>query len=721
MQVLFDQNAIHTGVVDLDGVLIDANDAAMTPWGLNREDCIGRIFWEAPWFEGLTQTQEKLKAGFTKALAGESYQEDVRFVAPGGTYFGYAAFSFTPARDDDGDVAFIIASGSDVTQRYQQQAELAESRSRLKTAMQAARMGSFVWDRVTDETVWDAEWQQAVGMDVLPEMTGKAFFDLIHPDDLKMLQSVTQDSLEGKADYKCEFRIIRPDGQVRWLAGAGNWIKDDGDQPRKLAGLNWDITEQKETELTIRLNEERLRVAAGAAGFGAFHVDLDKDLVHWSDEFKRLVGLGPEDRVVGIGELPDFIHPDDAEKVLDHMNDVLKNVDDPDHWLNHRIIKKNGEQRHVRLQTRSLYEGDDDQKRVKMIVGTLLDITSQQEFEQKLLKARRVAEAANASKSQFVANMSHEIRTPMTAILGYAELLQDRAGDDEMRGYLRTIRRNGDYLLEIINDILDLSKIEAGKMDIAIERFEPARIVEDVRSIMEVRATEAGIKLDVEYATPIPKVIESDSKRLKQILINLVGNAVKFTRHGSVTIGIHYQAPVVDLAEDPANNRTSARSTTSGGQLHLSVTDTGIGMSVEQRNRLFKPFSQGDSMITQQFGGTGLGLAISQRLATMLGGKIVCESEPGRGSTFTATVNIGDLQDIAMITPDGQPHEPVGPEKPDEDLRLDAHILIVDDRRDHSILVQAHPRQSGLEDYRSRRRLDRDRNGQSSDQPKPNL
>ncbi len=153
-----------------------------------------------------------------------------------------------------------------------------------------------------------------------------------------------------------------------------------------------------------------------------------------------------------------------------------------------------------------------------------------------LNEARMVAEAANASKSAFLANMSHEIRTPMTAILGYAELLKDSIDSVEAIQYLQTIQNNGSYLLEIINDILDLSKIEAGKLDAVTERFEPYRLIEDVRSIMEVRAKESGLTLEVCYETKLPKVIQSDAKRLKQILINLVGNAIKFTLHGKVQI-----------------------------------------------------------------------------------------------------------------------------------------------------------------------------------------
>jgi CheY-like chemotaxis protein len=227
-------------------------------------------------------------------------------------------------------------------------------------------------------------------------------------------------------------------------------------------------------------------------------------------------------------------------------------------------------------------------------------------------------------------------------------------------------------LLGIINDILDLSKIEAGRFDIDIEQFDPTLVVEDVRSVMDIRASEKGLKLEVEYISDMPRVIESDSKRLKQILINLVGNAIKFTNKGSVRIVVSFsRAAHVD----------DGRPRTCGGQLIIDINDTGIGMTPEQQERLFKPFSQGDSLITQQFGGTGLGLAISQRLATMLNGEIRVDSTVEHGSTFTLAIATGDAEDTALIQPLERPashrEAPMTTELP-----RGAQILIVDDRRD---------------------------------------
>ncbi|MDA8743564.1 ATP-binding protein [Rubripirellula amarantea] len=323
--------------------------------------------------------------------------------------------------------------------------------------------------------------------------------------------------------------------------------------------------------------------------------------------------------------------------------------------------------------------------RIALLVSTLRAKLRDRARQYEVRDLLHKAQLANASKSEFLANMSHEIRTPMTSILGYAELMADLVENKEALGYLSTIRRNGDFLLGIINDILDLSKIEAGKLDIDIERFDPARVIEDVRSIMDVRADENGLSLDVDYSSSVPRLIESDAKRLRQILINLVGNAIKFTKQGGVKIK-------VDFAKRPSEREPSLKS--AAGELRISIIDSGIGISLEQRKRLFQPFSQGDSVITQQFGGTGLGLAISQRLALMLGGEIAVSSKVDEGSTFTLSIATGDVSDKSSSKPKVN-HESSTEIETQGDLRIDANVLIVDDRRDIRFLSKHIVTQAG--------------------------
>jgi PAS domain S-box-containing protein len=265
-------------------------------------------------------------------------------------------------------------------------------------------------------------------------------------------------------------------------------------------------------------------------------------------------------------------------------------------------------------------------------VVTLRDVTERQEAERALQDARKAAEAASRAKSEFLANMSHELRTPMTAILGYADLLGQRLHDAEALQHLETIRRNGHFLLELLNDILDLSRIEAGRMEIERERFRPDALLAEVCSLMAVRAQAKQIALAMEIESELPQTIESDPTRLRQILINLIGNAIKFTEHGSVRV------VTCLLAEREA--------------LRIAVIDTGIGMSVAQQQRLFQAFSQGDSTVARRYGGSGLGLIISRRLIAMLGGEIRVESALDQGSTFEITVPTGALAGVPRIRPE---------------------------------------------------------------------
>jgi PAS domain S-box-containing protein len=279
----------------------------------------------------------------------------------------------------------------------------------------------------------------------------------------------------------------------------------------------------------------------------------------------------------------------------------------------------------------------------------------------------RQAEQANRAKSDFLALMSHEIRTPMTAVLGYADILAARIKDPVCGEKISIIKRNGQFLLEIINDILDLSKIEAGRIELVHERMEVAELVGDVLSLMQLRATDKGLHLRLEYATEVPEYVVTDPVRLRQILINLIGNAIKFTEFGTVRLVVRFNARRWRLAFD--------------------VVDTGIGIPAELQQALFEPFNQGDTSHSRKYGGTGLGLTISRRLAQMLGGTIRVESVPGQGSTFTVDVDAGPASDDRpLIRPCIDAEDSFEHESPPR--RLDCRVLVVDDREDIRLLAE---------------------------------
>ena len=295
---------------------------------------------------------------------------------------------------------------------------------------------------------------------------------------------------------------------------------------------------------------------------------------------------------------------------------------------------------------------------------------------------------ANNAKSDFLANMSHEIRTPMTAILGFAETLLDpNVSAEERRSATQIIRRNGDHLLQIVNDVLDISKIEAGKLGIEKVDFAPWQIVESVDSLLRPRAETKGLTFEIQYLGAIPERITSDPTRVLQILINLVSNAIKFTDQGEVRLA-------VELVTDTAQHADETRH-----RLEFSITDTGIGMNPTQIDRAFQPFTQADETVTRRYGGTGLGLSISKRLAEMLGGDIRASSRLGEGSTFALTIPVGSLSGVKLINPREQCTEEVEDAAEPEPVpaQISGRILLAEDGLDNRRLITFILKKAGLE------------------------
>jgi PAS domain S-box-containing protein len=323
-------------------------------------------------------------------------------------------------------------------------------------------------------------------------------------------------------------------------------------------------------------------------------------------------------------------------------------------------------------------------------IGDLLATALMQERAMSMAQqARHHAEAATRAKSEFLANVSHEIRTPLTAILGFTDLLAEevdgRVSAAQRAEHVATIRRNGQHLLAVLNDVLDLSKIEAGRMEIERIDTDPLRVVDDVLQLMQVNAAAKGLELRVIRENAIPLRIASDPVRLHQILLNLLGNAIKFTARGAITVRLRLE-----------------RGQTATPLLRIAVTDTGIGMTAEQCRRLFAPFAQADASMARRYGGTGLGLRISRLLAELLGGGIDVQSEKDRGSTFTVTIPTGPLEGIARVDPGtaGPPAAAAAPAADDgraaRPLR-GVRILVAEDGLDNQRLIGFHLRRAGAE------------------------
>jgi PAS domain S-box-containing protein len=411
-------------------------------------------------------------------------------------------------------------------------------------------------------------------------------------------------------------------------------------------------------------------------------------LYYIEGQLQELLGVrGPAEQL--FQRFLDGVHPQDRQRFIDSTREVIEEAKP---WnFEGRFVTPSGEtiwfsaastpcQRENELVFNGMVSNITDRKRAEEELrryAAVLESTNKA-----LEETKCAAESATRAKSEFLANMSHEIRTPMTAILGFADILRDNVQDALSQEAVGTIQRNGHYLLEIINNILDLSKIEAGKLPVAKSACSPVQIVADIASLMRMRAEMAGLALITEFSGPIPETILTDPTRLRQILINLVGNAVKFTEAGEVRIVTH-------LCREPGP-----------ALLQFDVTDTGIGMSQEETPRLFQPFTQADSSTSRRFGGTGLGLTISRRLAEILGGSIGVQSLPGQGTTFSVTIDPGPLDHTPLLDHPAQAavQNRSSAEHRDQTMPVLNHrVLLVEDGPDNQRLIAFLLRKAGAE------------------------
>jgi len=483
-----------------------------------------------------------------------------------------------------------------------------------------------------------------------------------------------------------ELPAKREDGSTFDVEVLGSLTRDDRGQPIGMAAMCLDLTARKAAEARLRESEERLTNIIQNAAEGIYTMSLDGVITFVSPVWTQLLGHDASE-VEGQSFVP-FIHPDDLAICQAAIKTVLA-TGEPQHRT-YRIRHKNGSWRWHHT-AGSLVK--DRQGRPAYFVGVVEDVTERISAEQKLLdyanslkianrtiqEAQKTADAANRAKSEFLANMSHEIRTPMTAILGYVDVLLDGAKEKDTIESAQIIKRNGIYLLDLISDILDLSKIEAGKCTIDVQSCSPSHIATEVISLMKVRADAKGLPLTLEVEGDIPEIITTDPIRLRQILINLIGNAIKFTEVGSVRVVMRLALTSMHV-----------------GKLRFNVIDTGIGMTEEQMGLLFQPFSQVDSSARRRFGGTGLGLAVSKRLAEMLDGDIAVRSRPGQGTTFSLNISTGNLDESAMTQ---VPSNALATREPlaNTPQMLTCRILLAEDGPDNQRLIAFLLRKAGAE------------------------
>ncbi len=377
-----------------------------------------------------------------------------------------------------------------------------------------------------------------------------------------------------------------------------------------------DVSEQRQAARALALSEARFRGLAEAAPVGIFQTDLNGGCLYVNDRWCRIAGMSP-DEALGVGWLR-ALHPAERSRVQQAWNECVgQGTAFAQHY---RFLRPDGSETWVMGSAVPSRDGDG---RVDGYIGTVTDVTESHHQSLALERAKSEAEAAARAKSLFLANMSHEIRTPLNAVIGMTTLLLDTPLSEDQRDFARTIRGSGETLLEIINDILDYSKADVGKLEIEQRSFDLRRCIEESLDLVLPRALEKNLNLAYLIEDDTPESLIGDATRVRQILVNLLSNAVKFTHQGEVFVAVESR---------PAGDETI--------RLRLSVQDTGIGIAAEDLPRLFQSFTQVDASTTRKYGGTGLGLAICKRLAELMGGSVGVESEPGRGSTFHVWIEV---------------------------------------------------------------------------------
>ncbi|MCB9877126.1 MAG: PAS domain S-box protein [Planctomycetes bacterium] len=493
--------------------------------------------------------------------------------------------------------------------------------------------------------------------------------------------------LAGEQLLPYETQRVTAQGDLVDVLSTMTLLEGSGGEPACVAVTDRDITAQKRSELALRRSEGKTRAIVEAAVDAIVTIWADGRIESVNRAAERLFGYSAAEL---IGRNVNVLMPSPHRERHDgYIRRYLRTGAPRVMGTGREVIglRKDGTSFPMDLAISEMRVGDEH-----MFTGIVRDISEHKRTEQALMQqaesiaqanvvlqeAMARAEQATAAKSAFLANMSHEIRTPMTAILGYTETLVEALQGSEHSEALATIQRNGEHLLTIINDILDLSKVEDGRMTVESVHCSPLSLAAEVRGLMQGRAAAKGIELAVCCVDDIPVTVVTDPTRLRQILVNLVGNAVKFTERGSVQVRIGFE---------PETGREAA-------QLVLEVVDTGIGMTDEQTERIFEPFVQADATMTRRFGGTGLGLAITQRMVQLLGGVVTVRSTVGRGSTFRVALPV-DVPDGAARTREVPVLRPVDQRAVDLGVLRGMRVLLAEDGPDNQRLIAATLRRAG--------------------------
>lgn len=534
----------------------------------------------------------------------------------------------------------------------QQTEDLQKTQNMLNRAQSVAKLGSWQLDIINDSLIWSDEVYNIFELNKFTfNPSYENFFKAIHPEDASMVKEAYQQSLSNHQFYNIDHRLLMPDGRIKWVREMADHQFNEFGKPIISVGTVQDITEYKLIELKLRKNETQFRLSIEASNIGLWQWDMEDEL-SWSDECYQQLGFAAQAFPMSLTVYKQGIHPDD---MIQAFEEVARQVKQNKEFVI-QFRYKNAQNDWSWIECRGKVTGYDADGSPNWMMGTHINIQHQKDTEAALKLARTEAEKASKAKSEFLANMSHEIRTPMNAILGLSELAMHESNIQTMREQLHKIHRSANLLLGIINDILDFSKIEAGKMLISEQPFSLVQIVQDLQQLFMTVAQEKNLNLSFELNQQESTSFLGDELRIRQVLTNLISNAIKFTHQGGVTLSIHVETTGHDTS-----------------LVHFTIKDTGIGISDEQQQRLFSAFAQADNSITRRYGGTGLGLIISQKLIKAMGGEgIQLSSQVNQGSQFSFSLRLTPCANIAV--------SPI-PETDQQALSslLNGNILLVED------------------------------------------
>lgn len=537
------------------------------------------------------------------------------------------------------------ASAVDQLNLMQAQEEKAEL---LHLAESLLGVGHWRLDFLTEQITWSDQVYRIHGLD--PATFNPVLHDALaayHPDDRPMIMGHVEHARATGQGYECQLRLLRPDGSERLTQSTGRCLVGEDGVPIALFGVFQDITDKHAAEQRLKESEECFRLMANNVSDIVATYGTDGIFTYLSPSVSSALGYQPEE-LIG-SSVNDLIHPDDVDRTWAAFGEYLAApLGTPAPRIPYRAIGKNGETRWLEAHPTVVRDGEG---RPLLIQDIVRDVSAAKELEHTLTRAREEAERTTQAKSDFLANMSHEIRTPLTAILGFSSLLTNRDDvSEDARVHIGRISRAGQSLLSVVNDVLDFSKLEAGQYELCAETCDPLEVCHEALLLFAPLAQDKCVALDFDQTGDLPARVQLDPHRLRQILVNLVGNAIKFTETGSVGMTVGYDAANEALA--------------------VTVHDTGAGMDEAQCSRLFQRFSQVDASSTRKHGGTGLGLAICKGLSEAMGGMIAVTSRVGSGSAFTFTVSAPVVTETPVQLVEAHEHG----------LNLDGlRLLVVDD------------------------------------------